>query len=51
MKKDTFDIKYVLNLLMFYYSTVRDHTTTRNIPIKAHEYLKNRKERENYEEY
>ena len=35
-----------LNLWMYYYNTVREHTTTRTIPIKAHGSLNIRKERE-----
>ena len=31
---------------MYYYNTVREHTTTRTIPIKAHGSLNSRKERE-----
>ena len=45
MKKDPFDIEYELILWMYYYNTVREHTTTRTIPIKAHGSLNSRKER------
>ena len=47
-KKDQFDIENELNLWMFYYKTVREHTTSKTTPIKEHESLKRRKERENY---